>query len=89
MLALTSTGVSHISQPTTLRGCLMRKRGWTMPEDEARSLLVMIEERIRSSEIEVRHRDMLIRLRATIEEDLASDATSRSVVEQQREQNAA
>ena len=34
-------------------------------------MLRLIEERIRSSEIEVEHRDVLIRLRAMIEEDLA------------------
>ena len=48
--------------------------GWTIPEDEARSLLRQIEERIRSSQIEVEHRDVLIRLRSMIEEDLASDS---------------
>ena len=47
------------------------RRGWVMPEEDARSMLRLIEERIRSSEIEVEHRDVLIRLRAMIEEDLA------------------
>ncbi len=41
-----------------------------MLEEDARSMLPMIEERIRSSDIDVRHRDALIRLRAMIEEDL-------------------
>jgi len=54
------------------RGCVMRNRGWTMPEDEARSFLQQIEDRIRSSRIESHHRDVLIRLRALIEEDLDS-----------------
>ena len=50
----------------------MRKiRGWVMPEDDARSMLQRIAERIRSSDIEVEHRDVLIRLRSIIEEDLA------------------
>ena len=51
----------------------MRKarRGWVMPEKDARCMLRLIEERIRSSEIEVEHRHVLIRLRAMIEEDLA------------------
>jgi hypothetical protein len=50
----------------------MRKvRGWFMPEDEARSMLRLIEKRIRSSDINVEHRDVLIRLRWLIEEDLA------------------
>jgi len=43
-----------------------------MPDDEARSFLRLIEDRIRSSEIDVRHRDALIRLRNVIEEDLAA-----------------
>jgi hypothetical protein len=41
-----------------------------MPEEEARPFLQMLEERIRSSEIEVRHRDALIRLRQVIEDEL-------------------
>ena len=45
-----------------------------MPEEEARSMLRLIEERTRDSEIEVRHRDVLIRLRAMIEDDLAGTA---------------
>jgi hypothetical protein len=47
------------------------RRGWVMPEPEARSMLRLIEERIRSSQIEVEHRDVLIRLREMIEDDLA------------------
>ena len=52
----------------------MRKarRGWTMLEEDARSMLSMIEERIRSSDIRVEHRDALIRLRAMIEDNLAT-----------------
>jgi hypothetical protein len=41
-------------------------------------MLRLIEERIRSSEIEVEHRDILIRLRAMIEEDLAEPARGES-----------
>ena len=51
---------------------MRRQRSWVMPDEDARSLLQQIEERIRSSEIEVQHRDVLIRLRSLIEEDLAS-----------------
>ena len=50
---------------------MRRVRGWVMPDEEACSMLQPIEERIRSSQIAVRHRDVLIRLRALIEEDLA------------------
>ncbi len=48
-----------------------QRRGWTMPEEDMRSLLRLIEEKVRSSEIEVRHRDALIRLRSILESDLA------------------
>jgi hypothetical protein len=47
--------------------------GWTMPDEDARSMLRQIEERIRASNIEVRHRDALIRLRSIIEDDLEAD----------------
>jgi hypothetical protein len=50
----------------------MRKiRGWVIPDEDARSILRQIEERISSSEIDVEHRDMLIRLRSLIEDDFA------------------
>src|SRR4051812_49346924 len=57
---------SPISRANGLRGWWMRKarRGWTMPEEDARSMLRLIEERIRSSGNRVEHRDALIRLRA-------------------------
>ena len=60
--------------PKESRGGSMRKRrrGWIMPADDARSVLPVIEERIRSSETELRHRDALIRLREMIEEDLSA-----------------
>ena len=49
----------------------MRKarRCWTMPKHEALSMLRLIEERIRGSDIRVEHRDMLIRLREMIEDE--------------------
>jgi hypothetical protein len=51
----------------------MRKarRGWAMPEVDARSMLRLIEERVRSAEIELRYWEVLIRLRGYIEDDLA------------------
>ena len=52
------------------------KRAWSMPEEEARPFLQKLEERIRSLEIEVRHRDALIRLRQIIEEELAAAGTA-------------
>src|SRR3954454_11610772 len=64
-----------ISRDNEPRGWWMRqaRRGWTMPEEEARSILSMIEERIRSSDIRIEHRDALIRLRAMIADDLGAD----------------
>jgi hypothetical protein len=41
-----------------------------MPEEDIASMLQMIEERIASSETEVRHRDTLIRLRSMLADDL-------------------
>jgi hypothetical protein len=65
-------------------GKSMRKiRGWIMPNDDARSLLQTIEERIRSSEIDVQHRDVLIRLRSMIEEDLCIRAQSPTAEDQE------
>jgi hypothetical protein len=48
-----------------------RRRGWIMPEADMLSMLRLIEERIRSPEINVRHRDALIRLRDILEQDLS------------------
>src|SRR3954464_8594981 len=52
--------------------CWMPKarRGWTMPDEDARSMLMMIEERREASGIQIEHRDALIRLRAMSEDDL-------------------
>jgi hypothetical protein len=46
------------------------QRAWTIPADEARTLLHQLQQKIASSEIEVGHRDVLIRFRSIIEEDL-------------------
>ena len=48
---------------------MRHKRAWTMPVDEARTFLQHVQEKIASSDIEVAHRDVLIRLRSIIEED--------------------
>ena len=47
-------------------------RGWIMPEADMLSMLRLIDERIRSPEMDVRHRDALIRLRDILEQDLSS-----------------
>ena len=49
-----------------------RRRGWIMPEADMLSMLRLIDERVRSPEIDVRHRDALIRLRDILEQDLSS-----------------
>jgi hypothetical protein len=43
---------------------------WSMPEEDARTLLAQIEEKVRSSEIQVADKDTLIRLRSLLEQDL-------------------
>jgi hypothetical protein len=47
-------------------------KGWLMPAEEMRSMLQLIQEKISFSEIELRHRDMLIRLQSILESDLAA-----------------
>jgi hypothetical protein len=60
-----------------------------MPADEARTFLQQLQERIASSEIEVTHRDTLIRLRSIIEEDLNDEASDGGFSAPWREQQAA
>ena len=48
------------------------RRGWTMSESDARSTLRLIEERLRFAGIGPQHRDMLVRLREHLEDDLAA-----------------
>ena len=42
---------------------------WTMPEEDARSLLQLIEDRIRSEQTPPADKDLLVRLRTMIEDD--------------------
>ena len=58
-----------------------------MPAEEARTFLQQIQEKIASSDIEVPHRDVLIRLRSIIEEDLEAEF-ERSVGNRQEDQPA-
>jgi hypothetical protein len=58
----------------------MARRGWTMPEEDARSMLRMIDERIRSSDIRIEHGHALIRPRAMIEDDLAAEEQGRALM---------
>jgi hypothetical protein len=52
-----------------------------MPEPDMIFMLRLIEERIGSPKIEVRHRDALIRLRDILENDLADSAFDETVLE--------
>jgi hypothetical protein len=54
------------------------RKAWTMPPDDARTFLQQLQRKIASSDIEVRHRDALIRLRSMIEEDLDAEAGASS-----------
>lgn len=58
--------------PYALGGSIMRPqtRRWIMPEADILSMLRLIEEKIRSPEIDVQHQDVLIRLREILENDL-------------------
>jgi hypothetical protein len=66
-----------------------RRRGWIMPEADMLSMLRLIEERIRSPEINVRHRDALIRLGDILERDLSSYQSDNSSDKQSSGQEAA
>jgi hypothetical protein len=47
-------------------------KGWLIPAEDMPSMLQLIQEKISSSEIEARHRDVLIRLQSILESDLAT-----------------
>jgi len=58
-----------------------RTRVWIMPEADIHSVLELIEEKIRSPMIDVRHQDALIRLREILENDLDNHRLGRSSVQ--------
>jgi hypothetical protein len=66
-----------------------RSRGWIMPEADMRSMLKLIDERIRSPEIDVQHQDALIRLREILENDLNDLGLGRPSDEQYDSENKA
>ncbi len=66
-----------------------KRRGWIMPEADMLSMLRLIDERVRSPEINVRHRDALIRLRDILEQDLSSYQSDNSSDKQSSGQEAA
>ena len=43
---------------------------WFMPQEDARSMIELIEAKIRTSDIELRHRDALLRFRNILEEQI-------------------
>lgn len=66
-----------------------RSRGWIMPEADIWWMLKLIDERIRSPEIDVRHQDVLIRLRESLDNDLKDLSRGRSSSKQMDDQEAA
>ncbi len=66
-----------------------RRRSWIMPDADMLSMLRLIDERVRSPEIDVRHRDALIRLRDILEQDLSSYQSDNSSDKQSSGQEAA
>jgi hypothetical protein len=64
-------------------------RGWIMPEADIPSLLRLIDERVSSPKIELRHRDTLIRLRTILEHDLKAHRSDTSSKEQLLDQETA
>ena len=63
-----------------------RARGWIMPEADIVSLIRLIDERVSSPRIEVRHRDTLIRLRDILEDDLNRYRHDRLLKQQETKQ---
>ena len=61
---------------------MRESRPWLMPQDEARSMIQLIEAKIRTSEIEVRHRDALVRLRSVLEEQIGIEPPVVVAIEQ-------
>lgn len=60
-----------------------------MPEADMVAMLRLIDEKLRSPEIDVRHRDALIRLREILEIDLTDLSRGRTSSEQMDDQEAA
>lgn len=55
-----------------------RSRGWIMSEPDMLSVLTAIEQKIWSPKIDVRHQDVLIRIREILESDLNAYQANRS-----------
>ena len=66
-----------------------RTRGWIMPEADIPTMLRLIDEKIRSPGIDVRHYDALIRLQNILEDDLYADRISRSFIKPAEDQEKA
>lgn len=55
-----------------------RSPSWIMPEADMLAMLKLIEEKIRSPKIDVRHCDAMVRLREILKNDLDSRRFGRS-----------
>jgi hypothetical protein len=55
---------------------MRQAKHWLMPAQDVRSMLQLIQEKVNSSQIEFRHRDVLIRLQSILESDLATLAVA-------------
>jgi hypothetical protein len=51
---------------------MRQAKHWLMPAQDMRSMLQLIQEKVNSSQIEFRHRDVLIRLQSILQSDLAT-----------------
>jgi hypothetical protein len=48
---------------------MQKLRGWVMPEEDVRDFISLIDQRLRSSRLEQRHHDVLLRLWSILEDD--------------------
>ncbi|ANY77330.1 hypothetical protein BB934_03065 [Microvirga ossetica] len=77
----------HISAKSTRRLFMrQRARGWIMPKTDIVSLLRLIDERVSSPRLGVRHRDILIRRCDILEDDLNRNRHDRLLKQQETKQ---
>ncbi|GEO15991.1 hypothetical protein [Microvirga aerophila] len=49
---------------------MQKLHGWIMPEEDARNLMNLINEKLQSLRLDQRHHDALLKLSAMLEDDL-------------------
>jgi hypothetical protein len=49
---------------------MQKLRGWVMPEEDAQDLISLVDEKLRSSRLDQKHHDVLVRLRSMLEDEL-------------------